>query len=303
MTKHHHEHEENISGSRLLLTIILNVVITSAEAVGGLLSGSLALLSDALHNFSDVFAVIISYVAVKLSEAESSHRRTFGLKRAEVLAALVNSVVLLFVALFLFREAVLRIIHPQEIDAVTVLVVAAIGLLGNLMSVFLLSSGAKKSLNVRSAFLHMLADAFSSVAVILAAIAMMLWKVYLVDPILTILIGIYVLKEGYEILSQSVRILMQLAPDHINIYEIKSAVESMPGVKNLHHVHLWQLSDNDVFFEGHVEAEEDIKLSQACSLIQEISEKLKSDFGIDHVTIQFEYEACKDRSIIKKRRR
>lgn len=303
MTHNHHDHRHSVSGTRLLLTIILNILITVTEVIGGILSGSLALLSDAMHNFSDVFAVIISYVAEKLSETESSHRRTFGLKRAEVLAALVNSVVLLFVALFLFREAVLRIVNPQEVAAGTVLLVAGIGLAGNLLSVLLLRSGAKRSLNVRSAFMHMLADALSSVAVILASIAMMLWKVYLLDPVLTIIIGLYVLKEGYDILSRSVRILMQLAPENLDVYEIKSAVESVPGVKNLHHVHLWQLSDREVFFEGHVETEEDIRLSQACSLINRISEKLKSEFDIDHVTIQFEYEACEDKSVIKKRRR
>lgn len=302
--EHNHSHmKKNLkksTKSRLLFAIFFNVIITAVEVAGGLISGSLSLLSDALHNFSDVVAIVISYLAMKLTEVENSPGRTFGLRRSEVFAALINAVVLIGVSIFLFREAIYRFFSPVEIEGSLMLWVAVVGLFGNLLSVLILKRDAEKSMNIRSAFLHLVADTVSSIAVIGGAIAIIFYDFYLIDPILTLLIGIYVLKESYEILSKTVRILMQVAPVHLDVYEIKDAIEELEEVDNVHHVHLWQLNEDEVFFEGHVETSKDTSLSRACSTISRVEKLLKERFNISHVTIQIEYMACEDKSVIKK---
>lgn len=260
---------------------------------------SLSLLSDALHNLSDVFAVLVSYFGFRLSEFESNEKRTFGLKRAEVFAALINATVLFVLSFFLFREAYNRLLSPLKIDENVVVGIGLVGLIGNLLSMYLLYERENKSLNVYSAFLHMAADALSSIAVILGAIIMKFTGFYYVDPLLTFIIGTYVLVGSYRLLSESIKILMQTVPEHIDIYRVKKAIENIEGIDNVHHIHLWSLTEKDIFFEAHVESKNDIKLSQACQKIGEIENLLKEKFGINHVTIQMEFEACKDKSIIK----
>jgi len=286
----------------MLFAVALNVVITLAEMVGGLYSSSLALLSDAFHNLSDIFAVIISYIGLKLAEVENTEKRTFGLKRAEVLAALVNAALLMVLSFFLFREAYYRLLRPEVIKTEIVLLVGVIGLLGNLGSMALLYEKGQKTLNVYSAFLHMFADALSSVAVIVAAVAIRFTGFFLLDPALSFLICAYVLYQSFALLSESLRILMQAAPRNIKLSDIKQEVEKIEGISNIHHMHLWSLTDREVFFEAHVESEKDLKLSEACKKLAEIEALLREKFNISHTTIQFEYEACKDKSMVKKRK-
>ncbi len=293
---HNHHHHSN-TGARLLLTMILNFVITIVEVIGGLLSGSLSLISDALHNFSDGVSVIISWIAIRLKEKDKSYRHTFGLKRAEILAAVINSSVLLVITLYLFYEAVLRFYEPQVISGGLMTGVAAIGLVANIVGTLLLARDAKTSLNIKSAYLHLLSDAISSFGVILGGLAIVFWNVYWVDPLLTFLIGLYILKESYEILQQAVHVLMEGAPTDISIRDIQKAVEAEPQVQNIHHIHIWTVGENDVHLEGHVNIE-DMLISESNSLLSRLEHLLREKFNIRHITLQFECNRCPEVGLI-----
>lgn len=296
---HHHEHSTTNKKS-LVITMILNFSITAAEIIGGIISGSLSLISDALHNFSDAISIIISYFAILISQRENNERMTFGYKRAEILAALFNSVVLVVVSLYLFKEAYIKFFNPEPIDGLVMIVVALIGLLANAISVFLLKENAEENLNIRSAYVHLLSDALSSVGVVIGGIFIYFFKIYWIDPLLTVLIGIYIIKESFEIINESVSILMQGTPENINLEIIKKEIEKLPNIKNIHHVHVWQTNDDDVHFECHVNLIDDFKLSQAKEVMEQIEIVLDELFDIHHVTLQMEYECCENVGLIKK---
>ncbi|ADR18089.1 cation diffusion facilitator family transporter [Calditerrivibrio nitroreducens] len=293
---HAHSHLEDISGKRLFWVIVLNLAITTSEVVGGVISGSLSLISDALHNLSDAAAVVISYIAIQLGKKSSSLKHTFGLKRAEILAALLNSAVLVGVSIYLFYEAIKKFYHPEPIAGGVMLIIAIIGLCGNILSIFLLESGSRENLNIRSAYLHMLSDAISSVAVILGALGIIYFKIYWIDPMLTILIGVYVLKESFGILKNSVHILMEGVPINISLDEIKEKIESIEDVLNVHHIHLWQIGEKEVHIEMHVDLK-DMMLSKTEKIRKEI-EQLMQMYGINHVTVQFETDCCENKNIL-----
>ncbi|MBI1939263.1 MAG: cation transporter [Ignavibacteriales bacterium] len=297
---HNHTHNHNQFESargRLFFTIVLNFVITLAEIIGGILSGSLALLSDALHNFSDAISVIVSYIALKLKRKDNSMRHTFGLKRAEILAAAINSAVLIVICIYLFYEAVQRFLEPQEINAGIMSVVAVIGLLANFIAVLLLKRDSKSSINIRSAYLHLLGDTVSSVAVIFGGIAIAIWNINWIDPALTILIGLYIIKESYTILEEAIHVLMEGAPLEISIKDIQDEVEKFTEVEDIHHIHLWMVGDNDVHLEAHINVN-DMKISESDSLRKRIEEALHHKFGIHHITLQFECNQCPDVGLI-----
>lgn len=276
-----------------------NFIITLVEIIGGLLSGSLSLLSDALHNFSDGISVIVSFIALRLSKRENTLKNTFGYKRAEILAALFNSSFLIIISFFLFKEAYLRIQHPQNIESRIMIAVALVGLVANTISVFLLKSGSKDNINIRSAYVHLFSDSLSSLGVIIGGILIYYFNITIVDPILTFAIGAYVLKEGFDILKQSVNILMEKTPAHIDILQLKKVIENVPEVDNLHHVHIWQINDKEFLFESHIDVKQDINLSKTEKIRSDINSILVNEFGINHTTIQIEYNCCEDKEIIK----
>lgn len=288
---HHHGQDENISGARLLATMLLNFAITVIEIIGGLLSGSLSLISDALHNFSDGIAIIISYLALRLSRKPRTSQYTFGLKRAQILAAVINSAVLLAVCVYLLREAIVKLLHPQPVDGGLMLIVASFGLIANLIGTWLLHRGAKNNLNIRSAYLHLLSDAVSSVAVIIGAIAIKLFGLTWIDPLLSIAIAIYVGWESWKIIQTAIDVLMLKVPGSITLEELESRLAELPGVCDAHHIHLWQVDDRDIHFEAHI-AVDDALLSATAPLAGQIEQILHDDFGINHVTLQFEAGSC-----------
>lgn len=293
-----HNQAPQVSGGRLLATMSLNFVITIAEIVGGIVSGSLSLISDALHNFSDGIAVVITYFAVRLKQRKSSTRHTFGLKRAEILAAIINSAVLLTISVYLFYEAGRRLFQPPEVQGGVMAAVALMGLTANVVGTLLLRRDAAYSLNVRSAYLHLLTDAASSVGVVLGGLAVLLWRAYWVDPILTLLIGLWVLKESFGILSQAIHILMEGAPPGIDLNEVRDAVEALPGVDDIHHIHLWTVGENDVHLDAHLNVR-NMLISEGDALRHSIETMLHSSFGINHITIQLECGQCPDVGLIK----
>lgn len=279
----------------------LNLVISIAEVIGGLASRSLSLLSDALHNFSDGLAVLLSLVAIRVGRRRSTPHRTFGYRRVEILVALLNASVLVIIAVFLFREAVVRLLNPQEIDGTLMLIVAAIGFVANILAVLLLHRGSRASLNIRTAYLHLMADTVSSLAVLLGGLAILLFQIYWLDPILTFAIGLYVLREGFRILIETIDILMQSAPADVDLEEVRTAVERLPEVENLHHVHIWRLSDKEVFFEGHVALAPTVDPSQLDDVRTRIETVLTEGFRITHTTVQLEFSCCEDTELIKQR--
>jgi len=287
----HHHHDEVTSDKSLLITMSLNFLITIVEIIGGILSGSLSLISDALHNFSDGIAVIISYFAIKLKSKENSEKHTFGFKRAEILAAFINSSVLLVISVYLFYESVNRLMHPSEVSGGIMTIVALTGLIANVTGTLLLKKGASYSMNIKAAYLHLLSDAVSSVGVILGGVAIYLWHFYRLDPILTIMIALYVLKESYEILIESLHVLMEGTPKNISIAEIQKEVESFEEVADIHHIHVWSVGEDDIHLEAHINIK-NMFIKESDLLRDKIVEMLREKFEITHPTIQFECGRC-----------
>ncbi|MCX7876350.1 MAG: cation diffusion facilitator family transporter [Melioribacteraceae bacterium] len=298
MSKDHlHKHDLIDSEKKLFFVIILNFLITVSQIIGGMISGSLALISDALHNFSDGVAIFISYFALKLSRKPKTFKYTFGLKRAEILAAIINASTLIVISIFLIKEAIDRFYSPVQITGEIMLIVASIGLFANLFSTLLLKKNSHNNLNIKTAYLHLLVDTISSVVVIIGAIFIIFYKIYWIDPLLTILISIYIFKETYEIVKESVDILMMSNTSETDLNEIKNFVESIPLVKNIHHVHLWKLNDTETHFEAHVEVD-DMKVSDTSKIQLLIEQELNEKFQITHTTLQFECGVCEEVNLI-----
>ena len=273
----------------LLIVTLLNFIITVAEFAGGLISNSLALISDALHNLSDTFATFIAYMATLIGKKKADHKKTFGYKRIEILAALLNAVILIIICLYLFREAYARWNNPEPINSLIMLVVAMVGLLANLFSVAILRKDIGKSINVRAAYIHLIGDSLSSVLVIVAGVLIQVFEIYWIDPVITVLIGLYIIKEAFVILKEAIDILLLSTPGSININKIKKTVEELPGINNIHHLHVWNLTDHEIHLEAHVELSENLRLSDLKSIQKKIETLLKNDFHIDHLTLQFEF--------------
>ena len=283
---HNHTHSHSLKGRSLLFSILLNVLITVAQVVGGILSGSLALLSDALHNFSDVLSLVISFGANKLSHRPATFKHTFGLRRAELMAAFVNALTLIGVALYLMYEAATRFIEPVHIKPGIVIWMALLGIAANGLSVFLLKNDAGHNLNMRSAYLHLLTDMMASIAVFIGGLAMYYFDVLWIDAVLTLLIGVYLIVVGTDLLLKSARILMLFTPEEIDIEKIIAAVDAIPGVGRLYHIHVWQLDEERLYLEARLDFTDDITLSQFSALMLEIEKVLAEKFNITHVNIQ-----------------
>lgn len=294
----HHEHHEEIKGGRLLAATLLNLVISIAEIVGGLLSNSLSLISDALHNLSDALAIFIAWVANRLSKRPSNSKRTFGYKRIEILAAFFNALLLVIISIYLFYEAVLRLIHPETVKGGLMLIIAVIGLLANLIAVIILHKDSGRNINVKAAYLHLLGDTLTSVAVIIGGILIIFFDLFWIDPVITIIIGLYILKETWGILKQANDILMQGVPEGLDLEAVRTDLEQCPEIKNIHHVHVWNLDDHSIHFECHVELHDDLHLSETQAVQDRIEQMLFEKYQIGHVTVQFEFRRCDDRSLV-----
>lgn len=297
--KHNHSHTHpDLKGRNLIISILLNIVITVAQVIGGLVSGSLSLLSDALHNFSDVLSLIVSYIATVLSKKKASTNKTFGYKRAEIIAAFVNAASLIVVAIILIKEAIERFLNPQEISSDLVIWLSIIAILGNGFSVLLLKKDASSNMNMKSAYLHLITDMLASVAVLVGGLLMLFFEWYWVDPLLTLLIALYLIFMVYDLLKDSTMVLMLFTPNSIAVDKIVERIKKIEQVKNVHHVHIWQLNEEEVHLEAHIDFEEDIKLSQFDHILEEIEEVLFHNFGINHVNIQPEFGKCDSKQII-----
>lgn len=298
---HHHHHTHSVGdtkGKNLIISIFLNILITVSQVIGGVLSGSLALLSDALHNFSDVLSLVISYVATVISKRKASGSKTFGYKRAEIIAAFINAATLIIVAVILIVEAVERFFSPQEIASNLVIWLSALGILANGFSVLLLKKDASANMNMKSAYLHLLTDMMASVAVLIGGLLMKFYQIYWIDALLTLLIAVYLIYMGYNLLKASTKVLMLFTPDDIAVDDILKELYKIDEIKNVHHVHIWQLNEEELHFEAHIDFETDIKLSQFDIILNQIEEVAFHKFGINHVNIQPEFNKEDNKNII-----
>ncbi|RAJ17858.1 cation diffusion facilitator family transporter [Olleya aquimaris] len=296
---HNHSHDHgNVKGRNLLISIFLNILITVAQVIGGILSGSLALLSDALHNFSDVLSLIVSYVADRLSKRKASLNKTFGYKRAEILAAFINAATLIIVAVLLIIEAIERFQNPQDIKSNLVIWLSLIAILGNGFSVLLLKNDSKSNMNMRSAYLHLLTDMMASVAVFIGGLLMKYYQIYWVDSALTLAIALYLIYMGFDLLKASTKVLMLFTPDEIPVDEIVKEINAFAEIKNVHHIHVWQLNEDEIHFEAHIDFENDITLSEFDNILHKVEELLYHKFEINHVNIQPEYDKDDAKDVI-----
>jgi len=297
MGNHSHHHEN--PSDRLFISILLNGLITLVEIVGGIFSNSLALISDAIHNLSDTLALILAWLANNVSGRKPNARLTFGYKRFEILSAFMNASILTAISIYLIYEAILRFLHPEPVRSALMLIIAVIGLGANLVSMLFLHRDSNKNLNIKAAYVHLLGDTLSSVAVIGGAILIYYTKVVWIDPLLTIVISIVIITQAYKILRESIDILIQSTPVNLNLDEIKNYLEKYPMIRNIHHVHCWRLQDHDILFEAHIETSEDLLLSESSKLLKEVEEILKRKFHITHTTLQVEFDVCGDKAMIK----
>ncbi len=300
---HNHAHSPDhshpdLKGKKLLLSILLNIGITVAQVIGGLISGSLSLLSDALHNFSDVLSLVVSYIADRYSKKDASVTKTFGYKRAEIIAAFLNSATLIVVAIYLIYEAVMRFSDPHPIESDLVIWLAILGIIFNGFSVLLLFKESKSNMNMRSAYLHLITDMAASVAVLIGGLLMKYFEWFWVDSLLTVLIAIYLLFMGYDLLKSSFKVLMLFTPDDLSLEVINDALCKIPEIKNVHHMHIWQLNEQETHLEAHVDFHEDVTLSKFDMVLAKVEEVLFHDYGINHVTIQPEHQKDDPKDII-----
>lgn len=299
MGHHHHHHgSSQVEGKNLLISIFLNIGITLAQVIGGLISGSLALLSDALHNFSDVVSLIISFIANKLVKKEASLKRTFGYKRAEIIAAFINAATLLIVAVFLIIEAVKRFRDPEVIDSGLVIWLSIIAIIGNGFSVLILRRDSEVNMNMRSAYLHLITDFMASLAVLAGGLLMKFYELYWVDSVLTLVIALYLIVVGYDLLKTSTKVLMLFTPTDLALEDIASKISELPPVNNVHHLHVWQLNEEEIHLEAHIDFKNDILLSEFDSILEDIEELVYHEFGINHVNIQPEFGKCDSKELV-----
>ena len=285
------------SSLRYLVVTIFNVVITVAEFIGGFVSGSLALISDAVHNLSDVGSIVLAFVANLIARRQKNNHKTFGYKRAEIIAAFINGVILIAISLYLFVEAIQRFSNPQPIQGKVMFIVSLIGLLSNVISMLAMLGNAKNNLNAKAMFLNMASDTLSSIAVVVGSIVISIWNITIIDPILTMLASVLLFGEAIKVTKKATDILMEGNSD-VDLAEVKKVVLSFPEVKSIHHVHIWQYSDDMVMLDAHINVSKDVQIEDLENLYDEIDQKLNQELGISHVTLQTECDRGKDDKMI-----
>jgi cobalt-zinc-cadmium efflux system protein len=285
-----HDHgTEGMSDARLVWAVIVNVGLTVAQIVGGMVSGSLALIADALHNFSDAASLGLALFARKIGRRPADKLMTFGYGRAEVVAALINLTTLIIVGFYLLIEAATRYLDPQPIEGWTIVMVAGIALIVDVATAAMVHKGSKDSLNIKAAFLHNVSDALASVGVIVAGTLILLYQLYVADLIVTVMIAAYVLYQGLSLLPTTIKLLMGAVPDDVEFDAIVQALRDTEGVAGLHHVHIWSIDEHHRSLEAHLVPSE--RSLEAFETVKASARRmLEQRFSIGHATL----EACLD---------
>ncbi len=285
---HGHSHIDPDSGDRRIsIAIWANGLLTVAQVVGGILSGSLALIADALHNFSDMASLVIAFGARKISRRPADETMTFGYGRIEIVAALINYTTLILIGLYLIYEGGMRMIDPPEVMGWTVVILGGVALVIDTLTAMLTYSMQKGSVNIRALFLHNLSDALSSVAVIVAGTLIILWDMRWVDPAITIGIAVYILYLSFTEIGGPIRTLMLGSPPDIDGKDVVAAIREVGGVADVHHVHLWQMQEHAAALDCHVVVARD-RMGDTETIKEEIKSVLCERFSIEHSTLEFE---------------
>ena len=289
---HSHDHShgtENVSDNVLLWCIIVNMGLSVFEFVAGAISGSVALMADALHNTNDAAALLIAYIARKISRKGADEHYTFGYRRAELIGAMIQLTALILVGLYLVYEAVRRIFEPEPLLGGWIMAAAGVALIVDVITAWLLWAMSKGSLNVKAAFLHNLTDAGASVAVLVGGAAIFWLGWTWVDPVLTLIIAGYILYMSFGLLKKTSRILMEGTPPGLSLGGIKKDIENLKSVENVHHLHVWELDENHTALEAHVRIESTVQSHSG--LRRQIKALLENDYGISHSTLELEDSA------------
>jgi len=297
---HRHDHTEFPEaswGRRLIATMIMNLIIPAVQIAGGVISGSMALVSDALHNLMDFVSVVISYAALRLGRRGPSLEQTFGYRRLEVLGAVLNVALLFGAGFYILVESWSRLKDPKPIEGAIVIGAALIGFAANLVATLLLRSGARVNLNMRGAFLHMLTDALTSLGVALLGVIWLYRPWYWLDPVVSTLIVAMILYSGWDILKEALGILMNATPPGIDLRSIKREVESIDGVEEMHHLHVWSMSSGQIALAAHILVKDQM-LSRVDDLADRVRERLLERFEIRHPVLQFETRAYEKTSLL-----
>ncbi|MEP3280311.1 MAG: cation diffusion facilitator family transporter [Stappiaceae bacterium] len=300
MAGHHHHHIDPEAGdARIFWAVFVNFALTVIQIIGGVLSGSLALIADAIHNLSDALALVIAFFARKIARRPADSAMTFGYGRAEIVAALVNYTTLIIVGFYLTYEAVLRFINPEGVEGWMVVVIAGFALVVDLATALLTYSISKQCMNIRAAFLHNVADALGSVAVIVAGTLIMIYDWRLIDPLVTLLIAGYILWQSFAEIGPVIRILMLGTPSDLNTEDVLKRMQSFEGIASVHHIHLWQMQEHENSLDAHLVINEG-QWQNADNIKTDLKHLLKDEFGITHSTLELECSnhACDEPKII-----
>ncbi len=284
---HHHHHNEVTQKSvkLLILSFAINMLLSVAEIIGGIISGSVSLIGDALHNTSDAFSILIAVIAFKIGNKKASAKYTYGFKRAEIIGGFVNLILLFISGCYLLVEGIERLINPQQIDGLLIIWISVLALIIDALTAKISHHDAHHNSNMKMVFIHNLADAFGSIGVIISGICIMWFDLYRVDGIVALLIAFYMIFQSVVSFPQIVNILMNAAPDNIDIEQVKNSLLAIKNIKNVHHLHLWCISEHNVAIECHIESDNN-------DIIVEATQLLKDKFGITHCNFQVENKSC-----------
>lgn len=284
---HHHHHGEVTQKSvrLLILSFVINMLLSVAEIIGGIISGSVSLIGDALHNTSDAFSILIAVIAFKIGNKKASAKYTYGFKRAEIIGGFVNLILLFISGCYLLAEGIERLINPQQIDGLLIIWISVLALIIDALTAKISHHDAHHNSNMKMVFIHNLADAFGSIGVIISGLCIMWFDLYRVDGIVALLIAFYMIFQSVVSFPQIVNILMNAAPDNIDIEQVKNSLLAIKNIKNVHHLHLWCISEHNVAIECHIESDNN-------DIIVEATQLLKDKFGITHCNFQVENKSC-----------
>ncbi len=282
---------------RLGIAIVLNAIIFIVEFAGGLLTNSLALISDAMHNLSDFFALTLSYFASRVVSWKSNSQKSYGYVRIEILVAFINALTLVLIGAYIIYEGIGRFLHPEPVAGLWMITIAVFGLAANAISTFMLRKDAHDNLNAKSAYLHLLTDTIESVAVVVIGLLIYWQNWYILDPVISVAIGIFVIKSAWSILVEAVHILTEGTPKGIDLHAVADFIRSFPEIENVHHLHIWSLSSQFRALSAHLVVKDQL-ISQGCIITKKIEAELQKKFRINHPTLQLENKICGEQDTI-----
>jgi cobalt-zinc-cadmium efflux system protein len=285
-------HQETISNyRRLKFTLAIVLVVMVAEVVGGIFSGSLALLGDAGHMLVDALAIGLSLFAMTVARRPATATKTFGYHRVEILAALANGTILVLVSAYIFYEAYQRFLEPSAVKTPLMLTIAIIGLFANLGGVLLLNKASHRSLNIKAAFWHIMGDTISSVGVIIAGVVILFTGWYVADAIVAVVIGIIILWGAVRIVGESADVLMETVPKHVETSQVIDLIRSIPGVNEVHDIHVWTITSSIYALSAHLVIDDQM-VSKSVDIVRMVRQELAKRYNISHTTLQLECESC-----------